>query len=347
MSKIARESLHAHYVLGLLSGSKSVTDMAERGLLPFGKQYACKLMAQDPTPHEGALARRLAAAPQDAYLAVDLLKVEHQGERIEGIGRCYDSNSKSVMWGHTLVSSALVQLGEDPYLLRCDPFPDALMNTERYPRLTATEAMLTVAGDVVSAGVKVKALLVDAEFTTRLGLRSLKQLPLAFVGRFRSNAKVMFEAQQIRVRDLAKRFAPGKARWYPRFRRYIKRLEVVLAEVGVVQLLIVWKAQGFGWHLTTLISTLTAGIQEVFKAWTARWSLEVSHRLRKQSLALGSCQCLAYAAHLQHAELVNRAFELMRQERQLPPGISWKLAQQRAAEILRNTLLTGSSRLAA
>ena len=114
--------------------------MAERGLLPFGKAYACKLLAQDPTPHKDALARRLVAAPQDAYLAVDLLKVEHQGERIEGVGRCYDSNSRGVMWGHTLVSSGLVTLGEDPYLLRCAPFIDELMSTERYPKLTATEA---------------------------------------------------------------------------------------------------------------------------------------------------------------------------------------------------------------
>jgi hypothetical protein len=97
VSKIARASLYEHYVLGLLSGSKSVTDMAERGLLPFGKSYACKLLAQDPTPHKDALARRLVAAPQGAYLAVDLLKVEHQGEHIEGVGRCYDSNCKSVI----------------------------------------------------------------------------------------------------------------------------------------------------------------------------------------------------------------------------------------------------------
>ncbi len=158
---------------------------------------------------------------------------------------------------------------------------------------------------------------------------------------------MLFEAQKIRVRDLAKRFLPGKARWYPKLRRYIKRLEVVLAEVGVVELLIVWKAQGFGWHLTTLISTFKAGVQEVFKAWSARWSLEVSHRLRKQSLALGSCQCLAYAAHLQHAELVNRAFELMRQERQRIPDLTWKLAQHYAAQTLRNALLTGGSYLAA
>ncbi len=347
MSTTAGKSLHEHYVLGLLSGSKSVTDMAERGLLPFGKAYACKLLAQEPTPYKTALARRLATAPQGAYLAVDLLKVEHRGERIEGVRRCYDSNSKGVMWGHVPVSSGLVRLGEDPYLLRCDPFPDSLMSTERYPKLTATEAMLTVAGDVVSAGVKVKALLVDAEFTTRLGLRSLKQLPLAFVGRFRNNANVMFEAQKLCVNDLAKRFLPGKARWYPKLRRYIKRLEVVLAEVGIVELLIIWKAQGYGWHLTTLISTLTAGVQDVFKAWSAHWSLEVSHRLRKQNLALGSCQSLSYAAHLQHAELVNRAFELMRQERQRTPGLSWKLAQHYATETLKNALLTGGPRLAA
>lgn len=103
-----------------------------------------------------------------------------------------------------------------------------------------------------------------------------------------------------------------------------------------------------------VLSTLKAGIQEVFKAWSARWSLEVSHRLRKQSLALGACQCLTYAAHLQHAELVNQAFELMRRERQRIPGISWKLAQHHAAETLRNALVctkpgvaTEGSRLAA
>lgn len=109
--------------------------------------------------------------------------------------------------------------------------------------------------------------MVDAQFTTRLRLRPLKALPLAFAGRFRSNAKVLFEAQRTRVKDLAHRLVPGQARWHPELRRYIKRLEVVLEEVGVVELFIIWKVPGSGWHLTILISTLKAGIQEVFKAW--------------------------------------------------------------------------------
>jgi len=88
--------------------------MAERGLLPFGKAYACKLLAQDLTPHQDALARRLVAAPQGAYLAVDLLKVEHQGERMEGVGRCYDTNSKGIMWGHNAGEQCAGAAGRGP-----------------------------------------------------------------------------------------------------------------------------------------------------------------------------------------------------------------------------------------
>jgi len=324
-----------------------MTDMSQRGLLPFGKPYACKLLARDPTPHKSALERRLTDAPKDAYLAVDLLKVRHQGECIEGVGRCYDSNTKRIMWGHAFVSSALVQPDGTPYLLRCDPFLDELMSTPLYPKLTPTEAMLTVAGDTIVAGASVKAVLVDAEFTSRLGLRSLKYLTLPLVGRFRTDAKVMFEAKKVSVKELAERFVPGKARWYPKLKRYVKRLEVVLEEVGVVDLVIIWKAQGHGWHLSALISTLKVGVQELIKAWDARWSLEVSHRTRKQNLALGNCQCLSYAAQLQHADLIIDAFNLMCHERQRTPGLTWKSAQQQAALNLKNALLTGTSRLAA
>ncbi len=134
------------------------------------------------------------------------------------------------------------------------------MSTPLYPKLTATEAipatqgaLLTVAGDVATSNAEFKEVVVDAEFTTRLGLRSLKHLPLPFVGRFRTNAKVIFGAQRVRVRDLAERFLPGRARWYPKLKRYVKRLKVVLEEVGVIDLLLVWQAQGRTWHLTALV----------------------------------------------------------------------------------------------
>lgn len=338
VSSSALKSLQAGYVLGLLSGCKSIKDMNERGYLPYGKSYSCQLLAADEAPHQHALARRLPGAPTGGYLAVDLLTVPHEGVSMEGIGRHYSSSQKGLFWGHMLTSCALVYPDKDPYLLRTDPFLNPQMSTETYPSLTASEALLTVAGDVVVAGYELKGVLCDAQFTTRLALRSLQYLPAGIIGRFRTNTKIRYQGELVSAKALAERHPPGVARWYRKLKRYVKRLRVELPEVGEVDLVIIWKAQGYGWHLSVLISTVAAGVQEVIRAWDARWSQEVSHRLRKQNLALANCQCLAFAAQLQHADLVTEAFNLMREERQRAPSLTWKQAQQVAAERLKRVL---------
>lgn len=214
-------------------------------------------------PHQHALARRLPAAPQGFFLAGDLVTIGHEGHRIEGVGRHYSSARKGMFWGHTFTSSALVAPGEDPYLLRCDPFPDVRMVTSTYPKLTPSETLLTVVGDLVMAGYELAGVLADAQFSGRLTLCMLKLLRVPFVMRFRTNAKVLFEAQMVRVRELAERFRSGRARWYPRLQRYVKRVSVVIPEVGEADLLLVWKWQRSGWYLTALVSTLEGGVQAV------------------------------------------------------------------------------------
>lgn len=318
--------------------------MIERGLLPYSKSYCCKLLAVDPKPHQHALARRLPHAPEGAYLAVDLVNIPHQGPSIEGVDRHHSTSDKAVVWGHLMTSSALVAPGRDPCLLRCDPYPGMRMSTPSYPPLSPSEAMLNVVGDVASANYTIKGVLVDAQFTTRLALRSLKHLSVGIIGRFRTNNKVIYEAQTVNVRELAERFPPGVARWYPRFRRYVKRLKVIVPEVGEVDLLIIWKAQGTGWYLSVLISTVDAGVQEIVSSWLARWSIEVSHRIRKQALAWSACQCCSFAAQLMHADLVIEAFDRVRKERARSPGLSWKQAQKMAALRLSNALLTEENR---
>lgn len=132
-----------------------------------------------------------------------------------------------------------------------------------------------------------------------------------------------------------------------RLKRYVKRVPVVIEGVGEVELPIVWKAQGLGWHLTALLSTLAGGVQEVMLAARSRWSLEASHRTRKQNLALERCSCFSYAAHLLHAELVIEAFNRVRAERARSPGLSWKQAQALAAQRAERAVLTGATRFAA
>lgn len=88
---------------------------------------------------------------------------------------------------------------------------------------------------------------------------------------------MIFQGQRLRVTQLAEQHPPGVARWYPKLKRYLKRVRVTLPQVGEVDLIIFWRAQGYGWHLDVLLSTVTAGVQEIVRAWHARWSQEIDH----------------------------------------------------------------------
>lgn len=333
------------YVTGLLSlEHKTLREMSSKGLLPYSHGYCAQLLAGDPKPYQRSLPRRLQEAPRGGYLAVDLVTVKHPGERIQGVGRVYSSSDNGVVWGHSFVSSALVFQNQDPLPLQLTPFPCERMATATYPKLSATEGLLTVAGDVVTDGYEAKAAVFDAQFSTRLGLRSLKFLPLPFVGRCRINLRVTVGKERLQVRDLADRYPPGRARYYKRFGWYAKRLKVLLEEVSRVDLVIVWKKKGYGWECLALLSTLNAGVQEVLQAWKLRWELEKSHRLYKQNFGLGKCQCRRYGAQLKHADLVLEAFLTVRCERQEQPGLSWRRAQERVGVRMRNDVLTDLAR---
>lgn len=88
----------------------------------------------------------------------------------------------------------------------------------------------------------------------------------------------MVDAQLVKASELAERYPPGRAQWYPKLKRYVKRAFVIIEEVGVVDLLLVWKAQGVGWHLTVLVSTPPGGVQAGMNAWHARWLQKVVAR---------------------------------------------------------------------
>lgn len=356
------------YTTGLLALQyKTLAEMREQQVLPFSRTHSADLLAQDRHPHRAGLIGRLKEAPAGGILAVDLLPVKHEGPSIQGVGRVYSSTDNGVVWGHALVSSALVFPDQDPFPLQLAPFPTPQMATSLYPRLSATEGMLTIVGDVMEAGYKVEAVVFDAQFTpsflpimarnglrklgvkftTRLGLRSLKFMPVAFVGRCRTDAWVYLGREHVQVRSLAERFPPGKSRWYKRFGWYAKIVEVWLEEVGRVDLVLVWKAKGEDWECFALLSSVQGGVQQVLNIWQLRWDLELSHRLYKQNLGLGKCMCRRFSSQLKHADLVLDAFLIVRAHRASRPDLSWRRAQEQAALTRRNPVLTGMTRIAA
>lgn len=341
MPSTAIDRLRDGYVAGLVSGLSSIRDMVAAGLLRFSLSHSCRLMKQ--AEPEIAWRARLAVAPTGGYLAVDFVKLKHEGESIEGVDRQHTHDG--IIWGHRFTTSSLVYPdGTDPYLLRADAAPSQRMATEAYPYLSPAEAMLNVTGDVLVAGYDLKGVVVDAEFTTKLSLRSLPHFPTGIIGRFRSNTKVHYQGQTLKAKVLAEQFPPGRARCYRKLKCYAKRLRVLLPDVGQLDLIVLWYPYGTGWKLSVLVSTIEAGLQELIRAFKARWGLEVMHRTLKQNLALTKCQCLSFIAQFKHFDFCIQALHLIRLERQRTPGLSWKQAQQQAAHHAKHALLTGPPR---
>lgn len=311
--------------------------MVAAGLVSFSLSHSCRLMKQRES--ETSWQKRLSAAPPGGYLAVDFVKLKHEGENIEGVD--HQHTHEGIIWGHRFLTSAVVFTDDqDAYMVRADAAPTKRMTTQEQPYLKPAEAMLNVVGDVLVSGYDLRGVVVDAEFTSKLSLRSLPHFPVGVIGRFRSNTKVDYQNQTLKAKELAGQFPPGRARYYRKLRCYAKRLTVLLPDVGQLDLIIIWYPNGVGWKLSVLVSTIKAGVQELIRAFKARWGLEVMHRTLKQNLALAKCQCLAFVAQLRHVDFCISALHLMRLERQRRPELAWKQAQQRAARRAKDALLT-------
>lgn len=243
MSSTALARLKDGYIAGLLSGLTSIRDMVAASLVGVSLSHSCRLMKQAEL--EAAWRKRLAAAPAGGYLAGDFVKLKHEGESIEGVDQ--QCTHEGITWGHRFTTSTLVFTdGSDPYVLRADAAPSQRMATEAYPYLTPVEAMLNVTGDVLVADYDLKGVVVDAEFTSKLTLRSLPHFPTGIVGRFRSNTKVTYQGQTLKAKSLAKQFPPGRARYYRKLKCYAKRLAVLLPDVGHLDIIVVWYPNGTG-----------------------------------------------------------------------------------------------------
>ena len=120
-------------------------------------------------------------------------------------------------------------------------------------------------------GVRLKALVIDAEFTIKPNLTQLRKQRIPVLGRVQKRLKVLWEEQSLRLDQLAKRWPRARCSPYPALGWCSKRLEVDLPEVGAVGVLIVWHQQGADWRVFFLISTVQdATVGELLRVWKRR-----------------------------------------------------------------------------
>lgn len=334
------------YTINLLEQKPvSLHQLHASGNLPCTPTYAASQLGADLHPGRAESLARTRNAPENAFLAVDLVIVQHSGSSIQGVDLNYASSAKRAVLAHAFVSSALVYANKthDPIPYRLEPFLTRALATDEYPHRTPGVAFIETVMQARTDGVVFRAALVDAQFTDAATLEQLREAGIALVGRYRTDVRVACEGETITVRRLAERFKPGVSRFYPRFGCYVKRVRVTASGAGECDLLIVWKRLSDGsLDLSVLISTLEGlGVQALLAAWKARWALEVAHRLYKQNVGLSDCQARTFGLQLRHASLVLQAFFLVRCERVRCQGSSWRVAQARVATVLRLAVLTG------
>ena len=168
-------SLQRGYVAGLLAGLSSLRQMIVAGLIGLSLSQSSRLMKRKE--QETQWQAVLSEIPPGGYLAVDYVKVKHEGLCIEGVDR--EQSPQGLIWGHRFLTSSIVFTdGTDAYPLRADASLSRRMATDAYPYLNPSEAMLNVVGDVLISDYDLKGLVVDSEFTSKLVLRSLPHFPV-------------------------------------------------------------------------------------------------------------------------------------------------------------------------
>lgn len=90
------------------------------------------------------------------------------------------------------------------------------------------------------------------------------------------------------------------------------------------------------------MSTFGGGVQGVLRVWSARWELEVAHRVYKGGLGLGECRVRSLEGQMGHWELVVEAYHRVREVMVANPGLPFRKAKGVALRGLADAMLTGS-----
>ena len=237
--------------------------MHKQGLLPCSIKHACHLLSQDNHADKTGLEKRLKTAPKNTYLAVDIFVSKHQGWKIQGLDKYYNTSDKGTVWGLGFADATLIWADKqkDPYPLCIKGYLYEKMATKEYPSLKPSELMLSLTRKIDKA-LEIKAVTFDGGITARSALKKLKVREMAFVGRIGTRNNVIYEGKEIGIKKLAEGFTPGKIRWYKKFECYAKRIKVKLVDVGEIDLVIIWWRKREDYKLSVLVSTLKEGIRE-------------------------------------------------------------------------------------
>ena len=311
-----RQKHHAKtYVTGLVAASNKTVQGISNHVLPAKSERALNKFLTEYNWDEDQLNReRLALLQQtndtkwssDGVVIIDDTFTHKTGEKIPNVGKFYDHTVRGYIWGQNLV-----------YALYADEKTTYPLGFRLYEKdaQRRVELAIELVDELIEIGVPADTYLFDMSYCSQEFVTHLETYGKEWVSAVKSDARVMYGGERIRVDALAERIDT-----VPRtidgeiYHIWTQKREV--SRLGEVKLLITMKESSNDEEelsVKYIVSNkIDAPASHLIALYAMRWRVETFFRDIKQDLGFGDCELRHAAGASRHWHLLMLAYSLLK-----------------------------------
>jgi len=311
------------YATGLVAASnKTVAGIAREVLPAQGKRALNKFLTEYDWDEQQFNHERLEELQKhgetrwskDGYIILDDTITEKAGDDVPGVGHFYDHAEGDTVWGQDLIYAFYADdKTAYPLTFRLYEQQDDEEDDHDTKYDLAREIVTELEEEV---GVPADTYLFDSWFAHDSGLpEQIESYGKDWIGPLRSNRKVTYAGEELRVDALAERIDTVE-RDVDEETYHIWTKKLPVSQLGDVKLVIAEKETAEDdeenpvKYLTT--NKIDAPTQHVIRSYGMRWRIETFFEDSKQDLGLGDCEMQTDEGASRHWHLLMAAYSLVR-----------------------------------
>ena len=314
-----RQKHHAKtYVTGLVAASNKTVDGISTHVLPAKSERALnKFLTEYDWDEDQLNKERLELLQQtddtrwssEGVVIIDDTFTHKTGEKIPNVGKFYDHTVPGYIWGQNLI-----------YALYADEKTTYPLGFRLYEKdaKRRVELAIDLVDDLIEIGVPADTYLFDISYCSEEFVTHLEGYGKEWVSAVKSDARVTYGGERIRVDALAKRVdTVPRTIGGDTYHIWTQKREV--GRLGEVKLLITKKEsteqddEDDEPSVKYIVSNkIDASASHLIELYAMRWRIETFFRDTKQDLGFGDCELRHAAGASRHWHLLMLAYSLLK-----------------------------------
>jgi SRSO17 transposase len=310
----------AQYLTGLIvSDNRTIQGINDNFVFRKDQSNLNRFLTESDWDEEGVERKRIELIKQElegmsaknGALYLDDTLCHKRGEKIEGVGKYYDSANNTYTLGHNLVTSQLTIKGRQ--------FPLGFRRYQKYDESpkgfkTKIDLAFELVQDAVKEGHPFCVVCFDKWYFSKKFTRRIERLGKDWVTQCKSNRKVVINNQRVSVGEWLKNLPAEK------FKRseindeiyYCFQKVCLMSKQGWVKVIAYHKREDLSDDLVILVSNrLDWDERKVIGIYQGRWSIETFYEDSKQNLGLEDYEMRKLRGITRHWYLVFLAYTLL------------------------------------